>query len=135
MANKDREKYNAYMREYMLKRYHSRRAEAAKQLGGKCVRCGCKEDLQFDHIDPATKSFPIAKMWSINKKDFQAEVLKCQLLCQPCHNQKTLKDRGFKIAKGTHGTVSSRRYCNCDLCKKAVRDYQREKRRHSKRVF
>jgi hypothetical protein len=39
-----------------------RRRETAKQmLGGKCVECRSAADLEFDHSDPATKSFEIAK--------------------------------------------------------------------------
>jgi len=37
-------------------------------LGGRCVRCGATEDLEFDHIDPSTKRFTISgglsKAWT-----------------------------------------------------------------------
>ena len=32
-------------------------------LGGKCECCGSTFNLQFDHIDPTTKSFSIAKKY------------------------------------------------------------------------
>lgn len=36
------------MRDYMLRRYHARRAESYAILGGKCVVCGTSDDLQID---------------------------------------------------------------------------------------
>lgn len=36
---RDKEKYNAYMREYNLKRYYRLKREAAEKLGGQCVNC------------------------------------------------------------------------------------------------
>jgi hypothetical protein len=42
---------NEYMRIYMLARYRRRKAEAIKRLGGKCVVCGSRQRLQFDHVE------------------------------------------------------------------------------------
>lgn len=109
----------------MLRRYNKRMEEARSRLGGKCVRCGRIDGLQLDHIDPKNKSFTIAKLWSIRKELFDIEVNKCQLLCEPCHDAKTLIDKGQVSGKVTHGTLSSYRYCKCDLCRKAKRDYGR----------
>lgn len=61
------------MRKYMLARYHKRRAEAIRKLGGKCVKCGSEENLEIDHIDPTTKSFEISKLWNVSKEVFDAE--------------------------------------------------------------
>ncbi len=119
MANKDREKYNEYMRLYVLRRYHRRRAEAIKRLGGKCEGCGTLDGLQLDHVNPETKSIDLGKLWSVSEQRFWAEITKCQLLCQPCHTLKTIKDLGLNNAKLMHGTVSSYRYCKCDLCRSA----------------
>ena len=123
-----RENYNAYMAEYMLRRYHERRAIAIETLGGECVVCGRTDDLQFDHIDPADKSFDLGKLWSVSEVRFFAELAKCQLLCGPHHRDKTRVDlnrmRGFRITL-EHGTLSMRRYCACDECKRAARDYGR----------
>jgi 5-methylcytosine-specific restriction endonuclease McrA len=113
------------MREYMLRRYHARMQEAITFLGGKC-KCGLTEGLQLDHIDPATKSFTIAKMWSLSKEKFWIEVRKCQLLCQECHSDKTRKDLGQQDARKTHGTLSSYRYCRCPECKAAQAEYMRD---------
>lgn len=49
----------AYMRKYIRARKHRRRVRLIEMLGGKCVRCGAAEGLEFDHIDPATKRFAI----------------------------------------------------------------------------
>lgn len=106
-----REAFNARMAAYMKTRYDQRRALAVEALGGHCARCPTVDDLQFDHIDPTTKIMTIAKMWTANEQRFQAELAKCQLLCQSHHLEKTLKERNFQSAKGAHGTVSTARYC------------------------
>lgn len=109
------------MKAYFRERYQQRRQTAIAQLGGKCAECGATEELEFDHIDPAAKSFNLWKRSGITEERFQAELAKCQLLCPTHHKQKTLRDRGQVSAKGTHGTLSSYRYCKCDECKAAKR--------------
>jgi hypothetical protein len=47
-------------------------------LGGTCVRCGTTEDLEFDHIDPATKRFAICADLTRAWSELLAEVAKCQ---------------------------------------------------------
>lgn len=127
-----KDEYNAYMRVYVLKRYHRRRVAAIERLGGKCQRCGVTDGLQFDHIDPGTKVETIGKMWSYAEERFWEEVAKCQLLCEPCHYEKTAHDAGTVPARGTHGTVSAYRYCGppkCDECKAAKRRAPSAKRK------
>lgn len=85
---------------YMLRRYHARRAEAVRLLGGACIKCGTTERLEFDHIDPASKEFTIGgSAWNTSKARFLAEVAKCQLLCATHHAEKSITDRGFKPAR------------------------------------
>ena len=67
-----------------------------EKLGGKCVECGCTETLEFDHIDPSTKSFNIAAGYTKPKEVLLEEVAKCQLLCQKCHIKKTKRDAKFR---------------------------------------
>jgi 5-methylcytosine-specific restriction endonuclease McrA len=129
MPQKDREAYNAYMRKYMLRRYHERRRYAIKLLGGKCAKCGSRSKLEIDHIEPKKKSFSIGKLWSVSKKRFEAELRKCQLLCERHHSDKTLADKGQARARGMHGTLSSYRYCKCAKCRAANSEYGREYRR------
>jgi 5-methylcytosine-specific restriction endonuclease McrA len=101
MPIKDTEEYNEYMRTYMLNRYHERRAEAFRKLGGSCVLCGATSDLEVDHREWREKSFSIAKLWSVSRKRFEEELKKCQLLCKDCHAAKTRMDlREIRREKG-----------------------------------
>ena len=111
--------YREYMRDYMRKRYARVRVEAIARLGGQCVRCGAVELLEFDHVDPKFKIKEITALFYKAADRFEAEILKCQLLCEACHKAKTLVDLGKKPAAGTHGTLSAYRYCKCDLCRAA----------------
>jgi hypothetical protein len=87
--------------EKQAKRHAKGRAKAIAYLGGRCVRCGATEGLDFDHLDGATKSFTIGERlkgrWSI----IEAELSKCQLLCRDCHIQKTAL-KYPQIAKALH---------------------------------
>lgn len=103
MAHTDRIAYNEYMREYMLRRYHERRARAIQMLGGRCSSCQRTDDLQFDHIDFQKKSFNVSKLWSISEQRFLDELKKCQLLCGDCHRTKT---------KG-EGSLNRKRHMAC----------------------
>lgn len=71
-----------------------RKAIAKYILGGKCIKCGTKKRLEFDHIDPSTKLFNISECGGRTWKSFITEVEKCQLLCRPCHIEKSISDRG-----------------------------------------
>lgn len=122
-----------YMRGYAMNRYYARKEELVCRLGGKCVKCGKTNDLQFDHIDPSSKSFTItSEVWW--RKDLDSEIAKCQLLCRSCHELKSILERGNKVAVGTHGTLSSYRYCRCDVCKKAKSDHSRAYRTRIKQA-
>jgi hypothetical protein len=53
-----------------------------------CARCGYNEHpaaLDFNHIDPTTKSFNIASCASHSKELLDAEIAKCEILCANCH--------------------------------------------------
>jgi hypothetical protein len=67
-----------------------------EKLGGKCVECGCTETLEFDHIDPSTKSFNISAGYHKPKEVLEEELTKCQLLCNKCHIEKSKKDLKFR---------------------------------------
>lgn len=84
--------YNNKMNSYMKDRWEKRRAAAIEKLGGVCVSCGTDRFLEFDHIDRSTKTMTIARASSRNKEFFWNEVNKCQLLCTPCHMEKTAAD-------------------------------------------
>ena len=91
--------------------------------------CGSAENLQMDHIDSTTKKYAIGKMWSIRESEFWREVAKCQILCRSCHDDKSIGERGMRVAKGAHGRLSTYRYCHCSLCRKAKNEYTQEYRR------
>jgi hypothetical protein len=107
----------AYQREYNKAWKQARRARLTEMLGGKCVRCGATEDLEFDHIDPSTKIFAVcadlSKAWEI----LVEEAAKCQLLCRSCHVAKGAGDRPDL----QHGTYYVYWYwnCRCELCRAA----------------
>lgn len=70
-----------------------RRGVAKYLLGGKCVECGSKKRLEFDHIDPSTKKFNISECGGRTFDSFINEVSKCQLLCRACHIEKSIKEK------------------------------------------
>lgn len=124
LSDKERER----SRKYNLDRYYRLKKEAFSMLGDRCARCGKKRNLEIDHKIRSNKSFNVTMMLNVSRKLFLLEVKKCQLLCKKCHLTKTMKELGKEIAKGTHGTLSSYRYCHCEKCKKAQRDYMRKYR-------
>jgi len=120
-----------YHRVYNLARYYRLLSKALDLLGNVCNNCGSKENLQFDHIKRATKTFDITtKIMSFAWKKVQAEIEKCQLLCVTCHQEKSCDDLGKTMVKGKdiHGTLSSYRYCKCSECVKVHTDYCRQYR-------
>ena len=124
MARKDKDSYNEYMRAYMAARYERRRAAAVADLGGCCAKCGSVENLEFDHKRKDNKFKTIAQIWSYSEERFWAEVRKCQLLCQECHQKKSIRQRGMKRNKGVHGTLGNydRYGCRCPKCRKVKRE-------------
>jgi 5-methylcytosine-specific restriction endonuclease McrA len=85
---------------------------AAWFAGKRCAWCDSPDDLQLDHEDPATKIDH--KVWSWAKGRREAELAKCQALCQSCHRVKTRDD----LPDLLHGTKSmyARRGCRCPDC-------------------
>lgn len=119
-----------YMAEYMKARYHRRRNDVLKILGGVCVKCRSTENLEIDHTDPTEKSFSISKAlagWSWSR--IESEIQKCQILCKTCHADKTRKDLSKKFnqrEKWEHGTLGGYRHCKCKKCKTAKSEYSKE---------
>jgi hypothetical protein len=113
--------YNEYQRNYQLARYHNRKRAAIQFLGGVCARCASTEHLEIDHIDPALKSFPISKLWSVSEERFYAELRKCQLLCKPHHIEKTRQEQSVDHGGGATG----KRNCKCAPCKRRKAEYMK----------
>jgi 5-methylcytosine-specific restriction endonuclease McrA len=107
------------MRAYMIRRYHAKRAEALRILGGVCAVCGSQEGLEIDHKDPKDKTAEASNIMFLGRKRFLEELARCQLLCDQHHNQKTVAEKGHQRAVGTHGTLSAYRYCHCEDCRAA----------------
>lgn len=65
-----------------------------------CITCGETDPrvLEFDHIDPKTKSFQLAdgprKGYSVDT--IQSEMDKCQVMCANCHRRHTYEQQGWK---------------------------------------
>ncbi len=70
-----------------------KKAYCIEYLGGKCVKCGATERLEFDHIDRTTKKYSIGGRVSHNFDNLKEELNKCQLLCYDCHKIKTKSER------------------------------------------
>lgn len=66
------------------------RRERWLRENGPCQHCGSWENLEVDHIDPATKDAHTSSIWSWPDPARRAsELAKCQVLCAPCHQRKT----------------------------------------------
>lgn|SRR5665647_547759 len=108
--------YTEEQRNYHRAYYHIRRKKLTDYLGGVCVICGMNENLHFDHVDPAKKSFEIKSNLTLNDI-VKAELDKCQLLCEYHHKQKTSQENsGF-----THGSMYAwmKKKCPCPVCNQA----------------
>lgn len=139
MRSETREQYNERLRTYMANRRESRRNELRTMLGDKCVICSSTDDLEFDHIDPSSKSFQISGR-GLDKPlpVLMSEAQKCQLLCRSCHSAKTQQENKSRIPWnkgernandfGEHGVAStySEHGCRCALCVTAKRLYRQK---------
>lgn len=70
--------------------------EAVERLGGVCVDCGYRDNLdalQIDHVDPAQKTLLTTELLRGSYGRFVAELGRCQLLCANCHAIKTKEAR------------------------------------------
>ena len=113
---------NSYHRTYNLNRYRRLRAECLEKLGGKCAICGTTQNLEFDHIDPKTKSIELGKLLNVSQAIRDAELLKCQLLCKQHHLAKSREEAGVAHGEGKSG----KRNCPCTPCKIRKAEYMRE---------
>ena len=82
MPYADRERQRKYMRDWIANR---RRTWLA--ANGPCVDCGSWEELEVDHVDPATKSSH--RIWSWSDERREAELEKCVVRCRHCHDIKS----------------------------------------------
>lgn len=121
------------MNEYMRKRRERRRNQARERLGGRCLICGTTELLEFDHVDPDTKTAEVssAKMLDGPLEQLFAEVDKCQLLCRSHHIEKAQLNQEFggghnRHTHRPHGSgMQYAERCRCSECKLWKRLYRR----------
>lgn len=125
---KCRDCYNDYMRDYMQRRYALRRAEAVKYLGSKCVDCGTKSELEFDHDDRGLKDGEIGQLMTYSIARFRLEIEKCVLRCRKCHQAKTSREQSVEHGGG----VSGKRNCYCSKCAPLKRTYNKDWRARKK---
>ena len=110
-------------------RYRAKKKRwAINYLGGKCRRCSTANELEFNHIDPATKSFTIGANLNLNYERLIEELKKCELLCHECHMDVSIKQSGKK--RSEHGMPSKYQNhgCRCTPCREAWRLYIARKR-------
>lgn len=109
------------------------KARAIAVLGGQCVECGSREELEFDHVDGATKAFDISHgiRDGLSRDRLEAELRKCQLLCATCHREKTMRDGQHggghnRVDSPRHGTavMYGRARCRCSECRQWKADYR-----------
>tara|TARA_R110002012_G_scaffold35523_2_gene101273 strand:+ start:885 stop:1880 length:996 start_codon:yes stop_codon:yes gene_type:complete len=104
------EKHQEKLVEEQKRIRYERRQYLREYLGGKCVRCGATEKLDFDHIIPADKSYTIgSNITCFSLEELILEVDKCQLLCRPCHIQKGRESGDFTGPKGLPEEVKAKR--------------------------
>jgi len=80
-----------------------KREQLIESLGGRCSICGCKENLELDHINPAHKTMMPSSLVGLaedNPKRIE-ELKNIQLLCKKHHREKTNKqlEMAWSIAK------------------------------------
>jgi hypothetical protein len=109
-----------------------RRQQLIELAGGKCIRCGSTDRLEFDHRDRSTKQFELSgsglnRSWA----KLLIELQKCDLLCHVHHRVKTVqyKEAGGgqnKILVPQHGTVHcyTVNKCRCVDCRFARAHYR-----------
>ncbi len=62
-----------------------------------CLHCGIRDSrcLQFDHRNPAEKSFNISSSACKTLKALSIEIKKCDVLCANCHAIKTFENKDW----------------------------------------
>ncbi len=112
MPYADPEVQAEYQRQWMA----NRRAEWFADKS--CSWCGSTQNLELDHVDSASKVSHRIWSWSRARRD--AELAKCQVLCNECHTAKSLSMDNTTFINGfVHGSRSMYQIhrCRCEKCK------------------
>lgn len=109
-----------------LRQYRERRQYYIFLMGNRCWKCKRLDGLEFDHVDPSTKVATISSLLASSAPIdvLETELKKCQLLCEACHQEKTLLENG----RAQHGTGGMYKHhgCRCEFCLEYNRNYMRE---------
>jgi hypothetical protein len=76
--------------EAVTRRQRRVKASLVAEAGGACAICGyarAMRNLQFHHVDPATKSFAMTMARGKSLETYRAEAAKCVLVCANCHGE------------------------------------------------
>lgn len=97
-------------REYQRKWIAKRREEFFADKD--CSKCGSMTNLELHHLDPAIKEDN--SIWSWSKVRREAELAKCIVLCNKCHNG---------VHAAIHGSIAMYNHhgCRCAPCRDAKR--------------
>lgn len=101
---------NAYMRDYMRRRYGQRRARALEILGGVCVVCGTTEDLRIARIPGTARQYHLSRVFAtLAWAKVVQELAGCRAICPPCHRA--------ELSNMEHGLgLTGKHNCRCHLC-------------------
>lgn len=107
---------------YQLEWMKKRRQAWIDSQGGACNECGSTDQLEVDHVDPATKSMQPTAIWSRKESVRVEELAKCQVLCHDCHLDKTLA-----AVTWTHGRTGYSKGCRCEVCYNAQKAHSAQR--------
>jgi 5-methylcytosine-specific restriction endonuclease McrA len=109
MAYKTKEDKLAWERQHYAKNPHlAKEKQAAKRernrqiiyehCGCECCKCRSRENLEFDHINPALKTSKQSFL-AIGKGDLLNQIDNIQVLCHTCHKAKSTaqKNAAWKL--------------------------------------
>jgi hypothetical protein len=74
--------------EHVTRRHQQLKRILVEEAGGCCVLCGydrCIVALQFHHVDPGLKAFPMSTASGKALDTYREEMRKCVLVCANCH--------------------------------------------------
>lgn len=110
-------------RDYQRRWVARRRALFFK--GKRCEWCGSGDFLELHHRDPSRKVHHA--IWSWGEKRREAEIAKCIVICQACHQRAHAEARRVEAElRNPCGTWQAyKRGCRCEACRAANREYNR----------
>jgi hypothetical protein len=76
--------------EAVSRRHRRVKEQLVAEAGGCCAVCGynrTNRSLQFHHVDPTAKSFPMTMARGKSIAAYRAEAAKCVLVCANCHGE------------------------------------------------